>query len=74
MSQSNPKKYWEVLNEVFGRKGNGKSTRVKQLSDEESGRFITDEKVIAEKLKDYFANIGKISCEILVTSDSDVNY
>ena len=61
----------EVLNEIIGRKG--KSTRVKQLSDEESGCLITDETVIAEKFIDYFENIGNISCENFVISDWFVN-
>ena len=72
MSQSDPKKDWEVLKSIICRKG--KATRVEQLSDAERGRLITVETVEAEKFNEYFANIRIHSCKSFVTSDSYVNY
>ena len=56
-ANSRPKLIWKVLNDALGRKS--KSTDVKQFIDEDrKSEIISGNKTIAQKLNNYFANIG----------------
>lgn len=55
-NKNNPKKTWEILNEVTGRDKSKKSTPLKMATIE--GRLTVDSNEISNGINKYFANVG----------------
>ena len=72
-ANSRPKVIWRVLHDTLGRKR--KSTDIKQLIDEDSNsEIIFENKNIALKFNNYFANIGNTYSVDFSDSSAFENY
>lgn len=55
-SRNNPKKHWQILNEIL----KGSRPKRKEIKEiEVNGKKITDQKLCAEEINNYFINIAK---------------